>query len=115
MDASKCLIFKRRIPLRFEKVDCRRCGQVKADTLVRMSSFLASIVFVNLPTGATRNGDEYDTYARAVMEPFDGETAVLWLNLAINSDVLDGLIWIRLQRSLYHIQTGSPGREYDTS
>lgn len=70
---------------------------------------------MNLPTGTTSNGDEYDANTRIIMEPFDGETATLWLNLAIDTDGLDDLIWIRPQRSLYHIETGCPGREYDTS
>jgi hypothetical protein len=69
---------------------------------------LADVVFSNLPSRTARDGDEYDTYTRVVIEPFDGETAVLWLNLAINPDGLDDLIWIALQRSLYHIETGCP-------
>ena len=49
------------------------------------------------------------------MESFDGKTAILLLVFAIDSDKLNVLIWITSQRSLHHIETGCPHREYDTS
>ena len=108
MDASKCLVFERRVPLRLEEVDCRRRGQVQTRILVSMYSCLVEIIFVDLPAGTTPYCDEYDTYARVVVEPFNSDAAVLGLYFAIDSDGLDGFIWITTKRSLYHIETGCP-------
>jgi hypothetical protein len=73
-------------------VDCRRCGQVQTEMLVSIYPCLARIVFVNLPTGTTRNGDQYDAYTRVVMKSFHSEAAVFRQHFAIDSNGLDELI-----------------------
>jgi hypothetical protein len=53
---------------------------------VSMPYSLASVVFLNLPTSATSDGNQYNSYTRIVMEPLYSETPILRLYLAIDAD-----------------------------
>jgi len=105
MNASERLIFERWVPLGFEKMD-RRCRcQVQTEMSVSMCTCFMGTIFVNLPTGATSNGDQNDAYTRVSLKPFYSKVAVFRLDLAVDSDGSNDLIWIRPKRSLHHIET----------
>jgi hypothetical protein len=67
------------------------------------------------PTSTTSDGDQYDAYARVVMELLYGMTAVFRLYFAIDPNRLDDLIKIAPQRPFHHVKTRCPRREHDTS